>query len=195
MTTTLQNEAAPGTYGAPTIALHWLVLALMAGAYATMEFSGIFPRGSAGRMTMRLTHYALGLSVLALLVVRIPLRLARAEPPIVPAPPAWQAKAATIVHVALYALMVVLPVLGWLAVSAEGRPVLILGVDLPMLIAPNKPWVKPLEGAHEVAGKIGYALIGLHAAAALWHHYVVRDDTLARMWPPARRRKRATATG
>ena len=48
--------------------------------------------------------------------------------------------------------------------------------------------MKPLEEAHEVASRIGYALVGLHAAAALWHHYVVRDNTLALMWPRARRR-------
>lgn len=185
---TMRTEPSPSGFGAPLIALHWLVLALMAAAYATMEFRGIFPRGSDGRLAMRVAHYALGLSVLALVLVRIPLRLARGAPAIVPSPPAWQATAAKLGHFALYALMIVLPVLGWLAYGAEGRVATLFGFALPMPIAPNEAWVKPLEGAHEVAGNIGYALVGLHAAAALWHHYVVRDNTLALMWPRARRR-------
>lgn len=188
MASTMRTETSPGGFGAPLIAVHWLVLALMAGAYATMEFRGIFPRGSDGRLALRAAHYALGLSVLALVLVRIPLRLSRGTPPIVPPPPALQAAAARLGHAALYALMIVLPVLGWLAYGAEGRAASLLGVTLPMPIAPNQAWVKPLEEAHEVASRIGYALVGLHAAAALWHHYVVRDNTLALMWPRARRR-------
>lgn len=188
MQTTPPTDPARASFGAPLIAVHWLVLVLMAAAYATMELRDIFPRGSDGRQAMRAAHYALGLSVLALVLVRILLRISRGTPPIVPAPPAWQATAARLGHLALYALMVVLPLLGWLAFSAEARPAAILGVGLPMLIAPHEAWVKPLEGAHEVVGTIGYALVGLHAAAALWHHYVVRDNTLALMWPSARRR-------
>jgi cytochrome b561 len=188
METTTRTEPATGSFGAPLIAVHWLVFALMACAYATMEFRGIFPRGSDGRLAMRAAHYALGLSVLALVLVRVPLRLSRGAPGIVPAPPAWQAGAAKLGHLALYALMIVLPVLGWLAYGAEGRVATLFGIALPMPIAPHEAWVKPLEAAHEVAGKIGYALVGLHAAAALWHHYVVRDNTLALMWPPSRRR-------
>ena len=109
-------------------------------------------------------------------------------PGIVPAPPAWQERLARLVHLALYALMVALPLVGWLAVSAEGRPIALAGVPLPMLIGPDRAWVKPLETIHEVMGQAGYALVGLHAAAALWHHYVIRDNTLALMWPFARAR-------
>lgn len=183
-----RTEPTQVGFGSTLIAVHWLVFALMASAYATMEFRGIFPRASDGRLVMRAAHYALGLSVLALMLVRIPLRIARGAPPIVPPPPAWQARAAKLGHLALYALMIVLPVLGWLAYGAEGRAATLFGIAVPMPIAPHEAWVKPLEAAHEVAGKIGYALVGLHAAAALWHHYVVRDNTLALMWPPSRRR-------
>lgn len=184
-----RTEPGPRSFGVPLIGVHWLVFALMALAYATMELRGIFPRGSDGRLAMRAAHYALGLSVLALVLVRIPLRLARGAPEIVPPPPAWQATAARLGHLSLYALMIVLPVLGWLAYGAEGRAVTVLGIAMPMPIAPNKAWVKPLENAHEVAGKVGYALVGLHAAAALWHHYVVRDNTLTLMWPALRNRR------
>lgn len=180
---------APGSdrFGTPMVALHWLIFVLMAVAYATMEFRGLVPKDGSGRFVMRAAHYSFGLAVLALVIVRIVARMSRGAPPIVPPLSALNAAAAKFGHLALYALMIVLPLLGWLAYSAEGRVMAPFGIPLPMLIAKNQDWVKPLEGAHEIAGKIGYVLVALHAAAALWHHYVVRDNTLALMWPPARR--------
>ena len=115
-------------------------------------------------------------------------RASTRSPEIVPAPPAWQERVAKLAHVALYALMITLPMLGWLALSAEGRPITLAGVPLPMPIGPDKEWVKPLEKIHEIVGQAGYALVGLHAAAALWHHHVMRDNTLALMWPFAKSR-------
>jgi len=86
-------------------------------------------------------------------------------------------------HVALYGLLLVLPLLGWLTLSAKGRPVPFFGLELPALLAPDKALGKSLEDVHEFIGQLGYWLIGLHAAAALVHHYLVHDDTLRRMWP------------
>lgn len=187
MEVTPQPAPGPDRFGAPMIALHWLILLLMAAAYATMEFRGLVPREGSGRFVMRAAHYSLGLAVLALVIVRILVRASRGAPPIVPPLSALNAAAAKLGHLALYALMIVLPLLGWLAYSAEGRVMAPFGLPLPMLIAQHQDWVKPLEGAHEIAGKIGYVLVAVHAAAALWHHYVVRDNTLALMWPSARR--------
>ena len=182
------SPARPARYAGVVIALHWFVFLSMAAAYATMEFRDLFPKGSPERIAMRLWHYGLGLAVLAAVVVRLAARASTRAPGIVPAPPAWQERLARLVHLALSALMVALPLVGWLAVSAEGRPIALAGVPLPMLIGPDRAWVKPLETIHEVMGQAGYALVGLHAEAALWHHYVIRDNTLALMWPFARAR-------
>ncbi len=178
----------PARYAGGVIALHWLVLLLMIGAYATMELRDLFPKASPERAAMRLWHYGLGLAVLAAVFVRLLVRASTRPPGIAPPPPPWQERVAKLAHVALYALMIALPLLGWLAVGAEGRPITLAGIPLPMPIGPDKAWVKPLEKIHEVAGQAGYALVGLHAAAALWHHYVMRDNTLALMWPFAKPR-------
>ena len=178
----------PARYAVSVIVLHWLVFLLMAGAYATMELRDLFPKGSPERVAMRLWHYGLGLAVLASVLVRGLARASTRSPEIVPAPPAWQERVAKLAHVALYALMITLPMLGWLALSAEGRPITLAGVPLPMPIGPDKGWVKPLEKIHEILGQAGYALVGLHAAAALWHHHVMHDNTLALMWPFAKSR-------
>ena len=180
--------ARPARYAGIVIALHWIVFLSMAAAYATMELRDLFPKGGPERAAMRLWHYGLGLAVLAAVLLRVAARASTRTPAIVPPPPAWQERLAKLVHLALYALMIALPLVGWLAVSAEGRPVALGGIPLPMPIGPDKAWVKPLEKIHEVLGQAGYALVGLHAAAALWHHHVIRDNTLALMWPPARAR-------
>ena len=73
------------------------------------------------------------------------------------------------------------PLGGWLILSAEGDPVPFFGLTLPPLVAPDKELAETIEEIHETAGTAGYWLIGLHAAGALFHHYVVRDNTLLRM--------------
>lgn len=183
-------DAPPDRYGGGVIALHWLVLVLIAGAYATIELREFYPRDSPERALLRLWHYGFGLAALAATLVRMLARASRRAPAIVPPPPVWQEELARFGHIVLYALMLGLPILGWLALGAEGRPVALAGVMLPMLTGPDQAWVKPLEKTHEIAGQAGYALIGLHAAAALWHHYVMRDNTLALMWPFARAPRR-----
>ena len=90
---------------------------------------------------------------------------------------------AKVVHLALYALMLGMPLGGWLMLSAAGKPVPFFGLELPALIGENKALAGQIHEIHETVGVIGYWLIGLHAAAAVFHHYVAKDDTLRRMLP------------
>lgn len=168
-------------YGKATIILHWLMLVLLAAVYACIELRELFPRGSDPRNLLKTWHFMLGLSVFALVWVRLAARLAGGTPPITPPPAALQALAGKVVHVALYALMIAMPIGGWLILSAEGEPVPFWGLTLPPLVGPNEELAELIEEIHETAGTVGYWLIGLHAAAALFHHYVLRDDTLRRM--------------
>jgi len=170
-------------YGWPLIGLHWLTFLLIVVVYATAELSDAFPKGSVGRSNLRAVHEMLGLLVLALAGLRLAVRAFSAPPAIVPAPPRWQALLATAAHLALYGLMIMLPLVGWLMLSAAGKPVPFFLWELPPLLAPSRSLAKVFEDVHEAIASVGYALIGLHAAAALFHHYVVRDDTLRRMLP------------
>jgi len=168
-------------YGRTTIILHWLMLALLAAVYACIELRELFPRGSDPRNLLKTWHFMLGLTVFALVWVRIAARLAGGTPPITPPPPALQALAGKIVHIALYALMIAMPLGGWMILSAEGASIPFWGLTLPPLVGPNEELAELIEEIHETAGTVGYWLIGLHAVAALFHHYVLRDDTLRRM--------------
>ena len=99
-------------------------------------------------------------------------------PAIEPVPPRWQALLAKAAHFALYGLMIVLPLSGWLMLSAGGKPIPFFAWELPPLVAPSKSLARRLQEVHEAIASAGYALIGLHAAAALFHHYLLRDNTL-----------------
>jgi len=128
----------------------------------------------------------LGLSVLFLVTVRIVARLISTAPAITPTPPVAQRWAAKLVHVALYALMIGMPLAGWVILSAEGKAIPFFGLELPALVAPDKGLAEFVEEIHETAGTVGYYLIGLHALAALFHHYFMRDNTMTRMLPGRR---------
>jgi len=171
-------------YGSVVIALHWLMLLLLVAVYACMELRGFAPRGSALRADLKPLHYLLGLCVLALVVLRLAARLAAGSAPAIrPPPPAWQSRLALGLHWALYAFMLAMPLLGWLALSAGGKPIVLFGLGIPALIAANAALADRIKDIHEALATVGYFLIGLHAAAALLHHYLYRDNTLRRMLP------------
>jgi cytochrome b561 len=170
-------------YGSLSIGLHWLMLLLLVAVYAGIELRGIFPKGSDPREAMKIWHYMLGLSVLVLVSLRLIVHMIGPTPRIEPEPPKWQQLSSTLMHWALYVFMIGMPLAGWLILSAEGKPIPFFGLQLAALISENKPLAKLIEEIHEAGGTIGYFLIGLHAAAALFHHYVVRDNTLRRILP------------
>jgi cytochrome b561 len=163
------------------VVLHWVTLGLLVGVYACIELREIYPRGSAPREALKMWHFMLGLSVFALVWIRIAARAIGKTPPIVPAAPRWQLIVANIVELALYALMIVLPLLGWITLSAEGDPIPFFGLELPALVGKSEQTAKLTEDLHETLGIVGYLLVALHAAAALFHHYVRQDNTLQRM--------------
>ena len=177
----------PNRYHALSIGAHWLTLALLVAVYLLIELREIYPKGSDLRETMKTWHNMLGLVVFGLVFVRLALRLAFRAPPITPQPPVWLDMLAKAMYAALYAFLIVMPLLGWLTLSAQGKPIPFFGLQLPALIGADQALGGNLEEIHETIGTIGYYIIGLHAAAALFHHYFMRDDTLLRMLPWRRR--------
>lgn len=170
-------------YGGLAISLHWLMFFLMVGVYAFIELREIFPKGSDARQAMKDWHFMLGLCVLLLTIPRLTIRLSSTAPDIEPVLPAWQQRLARLIHVLLYTLMLAMPVLGWLLLSAAGKPIPFFGWQLPPLIAENKDTAELIKEIHETIGTAGYFLIGLHVIATGFHQYIVRDNTLNRMLP------------
>lgn len=170
-------------YGRLSIALHWLMVLLIAGVYATIELKGNFPKGSEPRELLKQWHFMLGLTIFGLVWLRLIARLLNPAPGAVAGAAGWETALAKLVHLALYGLMIGLPLLGWLTLSAAGKPIPLFGLELPALIGADKALAGEIKEIHETLAVAGYWLIGLHAVAALFHHYVRRDDVLKRMLP------------
>jgi len=168
-------------YSLLQISLHWLTLLLIVLTYAAMLTRGYFPEDQ--RPWVRLLHYNFGIAVWVLVFIRIGLRHRYLSPPITPAIPQWQALLATLMHWCLYLLFLALPILGVLALEYGGRSLVFLGWQVPQFVTPDpatRAWIK---NTHELLASVGYYVIALHALAALFHHYIVKDDTLKRMMP------------
>lgn len=163
--------------------LHWAMALVILTAWAVAIVMGDMPRGP-DKVQMILFHKSLGVTVIALLLLRIVWRAASPPPaPSVQGGP-WLHRAAAAGHLALYALMLAVPVVGVALSQAEGRAVTAWGlVTLPTLLGENKELAHTLEELHEVLGNGILALAGLHAAAALVHQYVLKDGVLSRMLP------------
>jgi len=167
-------------YAPISVWLHWLMFILFIGAYCSIEFRVLFEKGTDARNLMKYAHFLFGLSILILVGLRI---VARLVTPKVDRESynKFQRYASTIMFIGLYVLMIGQPLLGWATVSGEGHTIDILGFTLPALIGEDHQLAEQIEEIHELLGTTGYALIGLHALAALIHHYVVGDNTLKRM--------------
>lgn len=170
-------------YGSLSIGIHWLMLLLFVAVYGTVEMHEVFEKGSDLRALVMTWHFMLGMLVFVLVWLRLAARLSGPTPTIVPEPPNLQQLASRLLHLALYALMIGMPLTGWLMLSAAGKPIPFFGLELPALIGENKDLAELFEELHEVVGTTGYFLIGLHTVAALYHHHIVRDNTLTRMLP------------
>ena len=170
-------------YSKLSIGLHWFMLLLLAVVYALIELRELYPRGSEIREAFKAWHFTIGLLVFGLVWIRLVARLRTSRPPQPRSAADWLAAA---MHLALYGLMVLMPVVGWMVLSASGKPIPFFGIELPALIPPNKPLGEQLKEVHEVVGVAGYWLVGLHASAALIHHYLLKDGTLRRMLPTSK---------
>ncbi len=170
-------------YGFISIAMHWLMFLLIAVTFASIELRELFEKGTETRDAFKTWHFMLGLTVLALVSVRVVMVVMQKTPTITPTPQALQQSLAKVVHGLLYLFMFFMPIAGWLVLSGEGKVIPFYGLSLPALMAENKELADTIEEIHETGGLLGYWLIGLHAVAALFHHYVLKDNTLLRMLP------------
>lgn len=169
-------------WGAISLALHWLTVVLVIGLALVGLVMTELPN-SPLKISIYAWHKSFGLTVLGLTLLRLAWRFTGGAP--APAPmPVWQRWAAAGTHGLLYVLLLAIPLTGWLYNSAAGFPLKWFGLfSLPRLSAYD-PALKQFAGeAHETLFYLLALLVLLHAAAALKHHYLDRDDTLRRMFP------------
>lgn len=170
-------------YTASLRRLHWLMAVMIALAYLAIEQRGLFERGTPERFAMVQSHFWLGIGIFVLVWVRLQQRLKHGAPRITPALPGWQNGISHLMHFALYAFFIVMPILGMLTAWTDGKAIMIPFTDiaLPALMAENKDLAHQLEELHHDIGEAFYWVIGFHIVAALYHHFLRKDDTLVRM--------------
>lgn len=177
----LKNDES--RYGAVAQFFHWTIVILIIVQYTLANQADKLPLGAA-KIAVLARHKSFGITILALVLLRLIWRLIGDKPVDPPGMPPWQRLSARVSHVALYALLIAQPVTGWLMSSARNFPVSWFGlVTLPDFIAPSRPAYDFLHEAHEIMAVTLFGLALLHAAAALKHHFIDRDNVLRRMLP------------
>ena len=176
------------SWGSVSQLLHWLIVLLILMLAIVGLTMGELPK-TPKYFWVYTMHKSIGITVLTLVLVRIGWRLYAGAPKPVPGTPKWQERIAALTHWLLYALLLAMPLSGWLYDSASGlRPFRWFGLwEMPKLVAPNESIRDLSHDAHESLFWVLVALVVLHAAAAFHHHIFRNDATLVRMLP--RRRK------
>jgi len=170
-------------YTRTAILLHWLTAALIFGIVPLGIYMHDLPL-SPDKLQLYSYHKWIGVTIFMLVVLRLLWRATHTPPALPASIPRWQQRASQTVHAGLYGLMLATPLSGWLMSSAKGFKTVWFGVlPLPDLVAKNKVLGETLAEVHEVLSFTLAALVLLHIAAALKHHFVERDDVLRRMLP------------
>ena len=172
-------------WGAVAQTLHWLIAALVLTMFGLGWYMSDLPLGP-HRSEMVQLHRSLGLTILALALVRLAWCLFDPAPPLPTSLPGWERRAAHASHFLLYALLFVQPAIGFLQANAANAPVAVWGVlPLPALLAPDETLANSLIGVHEFVASVLAALVLIHVGAALRHQFWLKDDIMRRMLPGA----------
>lgn len=173
-------------YTTTAITLHWLVAIGLAGTFALGFYMADLSL-SPTKLKLYSYHKWAGITLLLLVVARLAWRAGHKPPPLPAGMSSVQQWAAHAGHIALYVLMLAIPLTGWLMSSAQGFTVVWFGVvPLPDLVARNKELGIVLAQAHMVLNYCLLAVVCIHIAAAFKHHFIDRDGLLARMVPGSR---------
>jgi cytochrome b561 len=169
------------------VLMHWLTVLCVCVAAILILLRDEVVDGRTLKLWLLEGHRHAGLFVLILFLLRVVLRLRLGKLPAA-AHSAWPLRAAAaLTHIALYALLLALPLLGWALSNAQDKPVHFFGLTLPALVGGDEDLADRLQSWHIDAAWALLALLTLHIAAALWHHFVLRDGTLRQMLPGRRR--------
>lgn len=169
-------------WGSVAIALHWLVAALILLVQVPAGIVMLRVEPGVLQNTLFNIHKNIGLVIFALALVRIGWRLANPVPALPIDVPGWQERIAHITHFLLYALIILLPISGFLYTAFGGFPVpLFMAYDLGQLIPTSKPQAEVWQAIHYWSQWALYGVVALHVAGALQHHFIHGDAVLRRM--------------
>ena len=171
------------SWGAPAKLFHWTLAALIF-AQIGLGLAAANWRLSPLKLNLFVWHKSLGMLILALAALRLLWRLGNPAPDLPPGTPPWERRAAGLSHGLLYAFMIAMPITGWVVNSASNVPFSIFWlVPLPAIVGPSKAVEDLASLAHVTLFILLALLLLVHIGAALRHHYIKRNDVLARILP------------
>jgi len=166
--------------------LHWLVASLVVVQFvlANLGERAEDAENLVRELALFANHRSVGITILALIIIRLLWRWRNPPPPLPETVPQWQLMASRISHYSLYGILLIMPISGWLMSSAADVSVIWFGlVDLPDFVAPDHERHEFFEGIHELLAKLLFVIASLHILAALKHGLFDKDGVLQRMLP------------
>ena len=182
-------------FGLVAKTLHWLTLVLLIAAF-TLAISMVNMPFSPRKLEFYSWHKWVGVTIFLLAVLRLAWRLTNPVPLQPHGMPRWQTRLAGLSHATLYAILIVMPVTGWIMSSALNLPVVYLGlIPIPSPFGVDRALGETMKVVHLSLAVALLVMVAILALAALYHHLILRDDILRRMLPwPARPRTPAPET-
>lgn len=178
-----RNDEPVKSYGPVAVGLHWIIAAAMAGT-VVLAWEVMAMDAGDDRAALLAIHKSVGTAILMLAAFRLAWRARHPAPGYTVAMPAWQRRAAHGAHWLLYALMVAMPVSGYVSEAARARKTDFFGLfDIPRLAPLDRKLSLYAQTAHSWSRYLLYALVAAHVGAALYHQFVLRDRLLERMLP------------
>ncbi len=176
------SDAPTSRYRPSQRVLHWLMAIVVISALVIGLYCSYLVQGTPLRRALLDVHKSLGMTALVLIAIRLPLRLSFGEPANRPPIGTFVHHAARCAHMLLYALMILMPLAGYITSAAGGHDLPWFGLfQWPDLLPLDKPLEKAAAEIHEYGAYCLYAILSLHVLAALWHHLFLRDGVMRRM--------------
>jgi cytochrome b561 len=173
----------PDRFGFVARGFHWLIFLLLIGSF-TIAWSMIDLPLGIQKLKLYSWHKWVGATVFLIVLLRLAWRLANRQPKTPPGTPRWQRAAAGLSHFLLYAVLIVMPLTGWVMSSAKNLPLVYLGlVYIPSPFGVDQALAEVMVTVHVTLSILLLVLVGIHVLAALYHHFILRDDVLRRMLP------------
>ena len=173
----------PHRYGGVAQLLHWTVVVLVICQFV-LGFTASGMPISMQRLVILVRHKSIGMTILVLALARLGWRAFNPAPPLPAGMPGYQKVAAHLSHVLLYFLIIAMPIVGWITSSASHLTVTWFGLfAFPNLVGPDVQLAKLAKATHAAMAWTLLAVASLHALAALWHHFKLKDNVLLRMLP------------
>ena len=169
-------------YGFIAKSFHWVMFVLILFLLLVEPIGDIFPRRSPERFFIIWLHQSTGITVFMLVVLRLIWRMFNKPPPYPASMPSWQKMASNVVHWTLYAAIIIQPIAGVIMVRARGRDANFFSFQIPAFPQPNQELAEFMWFLHhDVVGKVLLVFVIGHILAALYHHFIVKDNILKRM--------------